>query len=432
MGERWQRFRRWIDNEKEEHRLEEIIQHAKPGSPSMKFIVRIVDAIKTDLVSGGAYIPSTENSPAYFPPIYYVFISESDSKEWTGSRLTDLQTKVAEGVMRKVAELDRSTTTQTIRIDVRTDATLNAGQIKVQSRNQFTKTADEAQTPIELRPTKKSKGKRPILYQLEVWHRDEKQEVRDVTEKEIEIGRGPDANVKLIDEEIGRTHANLLFENKELYVISMNENPTSVGEEILEIGKRRKLSDSDEIRICDFTLIPRLRSSASEFKANIGLSELIKQRENKSLEFKSTLRWNVREGIVDKKMEEIVLKTISAFANTDGGKLLIGVGDSGEVIGLEFDYQTLKHGSKDGFELHLRNLVSAAFGRQFASHIDIQFPIIDGKEICEVDVRRGEVPLYYAVTDKVSGKIKKFYIRSGNSSQELDIQEATSYIKSRF
>lgn len=260
MGERWQRFRRWIDNEKEEHRLEEIIQHAKPGSPSMKFIVRIVDAIKTDLVSGGAYIPSTENSPAYFPPVYYVFISESDSKAWTGSRLTDLQTKVAEGVMRKVAELDRNTTTQTIRIDVRTDATINDGQIKVQSLNEFTKTADEAEKPIEERPTKKDKGKRPVLYQLEIWHGNEKQEVRDVTQKEIEIGRGVNANVKLVDDErVGRRHANLLFENNELFAISMNENPTTIGDDILGVGQRRKLSDSDEIRIYDFTLIPKLR-----------------------------------------------------------------------------------------------------------------------------------------------------------------------------
>ncbi len=36
------------------------------------------------------------------------------------------------------------------------------------------------------------------------------------------------------------------------------------------------------------------------------------------------------------------------------------------------------------------------------------------------------------VTDKNGAKVKKFYIRSGNSSQELDIEETASYIKSRF
>ena len=36
-------------------------------------------------------------------------------------------------------------------------------------------------------------------------------------------------------------------------------------------------------------------------------------------------------------MEEIILKSISAFSNGDGGKLLIGVSDNGEILGLEED-----------------------------------------------------------------------------------------------
>ncbi|HSK72676.1 MAG TPA: RNA-binding domain-containing protein, partial [Pyrinomonadaceae bacterium] len=163
------------------------------------------------------------------------------------------------------------------------------------------------------------------------------------------------------------------------------------------------------------------------------LVETIRSGEHSSLEFKSTLRWNIRENKLDKKMEEIILKSISAFNNAEGGKLLIGVNDIGEILGLDDDYKTLKESSKDNFELHLRNLINTAFGKEFAAvQLSIKFPVIDGKEICEIDIKRGKDPLYCEITDKNGGKSKKFYIRSGNSSQELDIQETASYIKNRF
>jgi len=171
----------------------------------------------------------------------------------------------------------------------------------------------------------------------------------------------------------------------------------------------------------------------TEFKAEIDLSEVIQSGEHGFLEFKSTLRWNVREERVDKKMEEIILKSISAFSNGEGGKLLIGVNDGGEILGLDDDYSSLKEANKDTFELHLRNLINNAFGKEYAAtQLEIRFPIVDEMEICEIDIKQGKNPLYCEVTDKSGGKAKKFYIRSGNSSQELDIQETASYIRSRF
>lgn len=171
----------------------------------------------------------------------------------------------------------------------------------------------------------------------------------------------------------------------------------------------------------------------TELKAEVDLSEIIKSGEHSFVEFKSSLRWNVREERIDKKMEEIILKAISAFNNGEGGKLLIGVNDDGEILGLDDDYNTLKEGSRDNFELHLRNLVNTAFSKEFAAtQLSIKFPVIDDKEICEVDIKQGKMPLYCEITDKNGARFKKFYIRSGNSSQELDIQETASYISSRF
>jgi predicted HTH transcriptional regulator len=81
----------------------------------------------------------------------------------------------------------------------------------------------------------------------------------------------------------------------------------------------------------------------------------------------------------------------------------------------------------------MRNIVNAAFGKEFAAtHLDFRFPVVDDKEICEIDIKAGKRPLYCETADRNGAKSKKFYIRSGNSSQELDIEETASYIKTRF
>lgn len=49
-----------------------------------------------------------------------------------------------------------------------------------------------------------------------------------------------------------------------------------------------------------------------------------------------------------------------------------------------------------------------------------------------LSIKAGKLPLYCEFSDKNGSPQKKFYIRSGNSSQELDIQETASYIKNRF
>jgi hypothetical protein len=165
----------------------------------------------------------------------------------------------------------------------------------------------------------------------------------------------------------------------------------------------------------------------------VDLMDMIQSGEHGFLEFKSTMRWNWKENRLDKKMEEIILKTISAFSNAEGGKLLIGVTDEGEILGLDSDYNSLKEANKDQFELHLRNLVNNSFGKEFAArYLTVRFPILNDLEICEIDIKAGITPLYCEFNDKNGAVQKKFYIRSGNTSQELDIQETASYIQNRF
>jgi hypothetical protein len=170
----------------------------------------------------------------------------------------------------------------------------------------------------------------------------------------------------------------------------------------------------------------------TESVVKMPIDELIKEGESNELEFKSSLRWSYQENKIDKKLEQVILKTVAGFSNGEGGTLIIGVNDDGEILGLDRDYTSL-NGDKDAFELHLRNLLNKTFGTAFVtSNINIKFHTIDEKEICKIDIIQGESPIYLEVADKSGMKTEKFYVRSGNSSQELKLSEVNEYVSSRF
>jgi hypothetical protein len=171
----------------------------------------------------------------------------------------------------------------------------------------------------------------------------------------------------------------------------------------------------------------------TKIKSQLDIDELINSDEDHFLEFKSTMRYSMTEKQIDKKLEDVILKTVSAFNNSDGGKLLIGVSDDKEILGLQNDYNTLREGNRDHFELHLRNLLNNSFTKEYISiNVRIHFPIVEDEEVCLVDIKYGTKPLFLEVKDRNGNKHKKFYVRSGNSSQELDIVETSEYIKKRF
>jgi predicted HTH transcriptional regulator len=45
-----------------------------------------------------------------------------------------------------------------------------------------------------------------------------------------------------------------------------------------------------------------------------------------------------------------------------GGTLIIGMEDNHHVLGIEYDFPSLKKGDLDSYELHLRNLLNREFG----------------------------------------------------------------------
>jgi len=162
--------------------------------------------------------------------------------------------------------------------------------------------------------------------------------------------------------------------------------------------------------------------------------ETINKGETEHIEFKSSLRWDYREEKVNKALEDVILKSIAAFSNAKGGKLFIGVSDDMQILGLQPDFDTLKKQNVDYFELHLRKLINNQFGIRFSnSYLHMQFPVIDNKTICVIQVLASEDPLYLKVKNNQGHMVEKFYVRSGNASQEItSLQEINEYVNDRF
>jgi hypothetical protein len=164
----------------------------------------------------------------------------------------------------------------------------------------------------------------------------------------------------------------------------------------------------------------------------VSLEDLVSEGESDELEFKSSLRWDYDSQVVSKKLEDVILKSVASFANGQGGTLLIGVGDDGAPRGLEKDYISLS-GDRDRFELHLRNLFNQAFGHSFVtSKVRVSFPAVLGVEICQIEISPATQPIILNVLDKSGQKAEKFYVRSGNSSQDMPLSEIHSYFEDRF
>jgi hypothetical protein len=164
-------------------------------------------------------------------------------------------------------------------------------------------------------------------------------------------------------------------------------------------------------------------------RAHRNAEELIQRGESKTLEFKSTLRWNLRENRQDDKgMTHAVLKTVAAFLNTEGGDLLIGVAGDGSIVGIEKDQLD----SDDKFMRHLAQVVRNSLGDRAGTCIDPKTQIVQGKTVCVVSCQRSPEPVFLSWKGVETASGGDFFVRSGPGTVKLPPNSAQEYIRTRF
>lgn len=157
---------------------------------------------------------------------------------------------------------------------------------------------------------------------------------------------------------------------------------------------------------------------------NADLEDILRTGETERCEFKSTLRWNLHSNRPDERIEQSVIKTIAGFANKDGGTLMIGVSDSGQVIGIEKDgFQ-----SQDKWNQHLRNVIN----RGIPGGMDLvrmTCHMRGERSIVRIDVEPSSEPVYARIKGDTD---EAFYVRRGPATEKLVMSEAVRYIRDRF
>jgi energy-coupling factor transporter ATP-binding protein EcfA2 len=157
------------------------------------------------------------------------------------------------------------------------------------------------------------------------------------------------------------------------------------------------------------------------------LEDLIAQGESSQLEFKSTMRYNLYRGMIDKDEERMIARTVCAFSNSEGGTLIIGVDDDGKALGLDGDFSTLARGQgRDRFEQVFASIITEYLD-EAQQYIHSCFEEYQGKLIYVVAVDKSPRPVFCLFDGE-----HEFYVRKLTATRKLDAKETMEYASQRF
>jgi DNA-binding response OmpR family regulator len=152
------------------------------------------------------------------------------------------------------------------------------------------------------------------------------------------------------------------------------------------------------------------------------LAQIIRQGENDRVEFKSTLRWNLKTDRAERVIEKAWLKTVVAFLNSSGGTLVVGVGDDGTVRGIAAD----GFDNEDKFLLHVNNRLQEHIGLAHCACIRYYLAAVEGGEVLVVHCRPSSQPVFLKM-----GKEEEFFVRVGPGTRKLSTSEVVAYVAQR-
>ena len=132
---------------------------------------------------------------------------------------------------------------------------------------------------------------------------------------------------------------------------------------------------------------------------------------------------------VQKALRNSVTKTVAAFLNTVGGTLLIGVSDSGSVLGIEPDFAYLGQGKNnaDGWLLSLKNAIDNALGPEVWSAVHVSLVPHGQETVAVVHCARRTTETWHR-----EDSVEHFYIRTSNATQELRGSRVLRYIREHW
>ena len=195
-------------------------------------------------------------------------------------------------------------------------------------------------------------------------------------------------------------------------------------------------------------------------EGEINIEDFLKREEDDHFEVKGSFMFNIdrylknpsqmkelpqnNEIFRDKSIAHNVCKTVAAFLNTNGGKIILGALEAKRyvdildakdgflkrypqidqriIIGID-DELSFKEDGWDGFQRKLVEHVETIIGRNASALINLTPNKYNDRTICIVDVPKGADWFYVAN--------KEFWVRRASANVQLDGHEADSYKKLR-
>ncbi len=297
-----EKVRHWIDGDSAEQVLEQAARDAqvKPRSKAEEFIVKI--AREVEAVMQAEMLPLPQGT-TIIPSEYIIFLSSDDDKEWQGVKRKGLEQGLYHILAERAKELagKKKLETRSFIIELRIDATLGRGDVRVQHSWED---ANANKTGVLARPKPASASAKPApvpqgrsgatdpnirastareidqavplaaedademtrvktrnaeLYRLEVWRGGVRQNVIPVFQKEVVVGRGSRSKPVDIplsgDVEISRRHVTIITDGSGgFWAVNEGKNPATVNNYELPAGQKFAFEPGVPLNICSYML----------------------------------------------------------------------------------------------------------------------------------------------------------------------------------
>jgi len=167
---------------------------------------------------------------------------------------------------------------------------------------------------------------------------------------------------------------------------------------------------------------------------------ILSKEESKHLEFKASLITDYpnkkyatpqHRKESHKRLEEVCLKSICAFLNTDGGILMIGIHDKDnkkKVVGIEREILLNKEKlpSIDNYLLYLHDKIESCISGKFFEFINISVVLYKSKSLCIVKVKK------LPNRDSAYFSKNKYFTRVGNSTRLREGEDLAYILYNRY
>ena len=217
---------------------------------------------------------------------------------------------------------------------------------------------------------------------------------------------------------------------------SSNVHPHGIKVELEDgnVGRIKKIlsetspvskATSETVSKMDVT-IPKDEDTWNEFKSTFQYDLQEETFRNEGKIDAADARKNDQKKIRDDIQKEVAI-TVSAFANQEGGRLFVGVGDDSSVLGLERDL-TYYNQSKDRFKLAIvDSLKKFLKNNAFIAKLKFEFTNAGNDEYLIILVPKSTEPVYLHFSN-----IQEAYVRIQNRSQKFNTEEFLKHCKDRF